>query len=455
MITTLLFSTLGFAADALKLSDLKKIFIQKKLDKYISEGQVVMKYLDKEFKRVANPTTLDGGFAVEYFDLEYKIYLRPTQPDPFVSLTELTADTNALLDLHKRYYSQIKRKVFLRNYFQTAFIGMVNTLEALRKVQVGVPRDGYSVLSNLILEQGRLITSTQKDFVTMTDFWWDYIWAHYMGSPVDLIELGNQKLRGVWLNEKRDTYKRTIEKFLAGYSMFGLRKGLSPAVYRDITNQIYLQLSKNAYEIYALRNDQPALAKARVFKYIYETKLGLTEDAERTKREIAKEGLKIRIKRLWNGPREALYSEQNSMAINGLKALRTFLYNFYFLIRYLIGFLLITFPFDAALIVAGLIILSVEGRVIFQDEFWPTTRRSRKKNVFLNVTHNSIKILNNFFARIINDIIFGFRMLFHYYTSDETNRNIRIGSSLLIFGMGLFFSSARTIVETFVSQLSL
>ncbi len=442
-------------ADVLKLSDLKKIFKDQKIEKYVVSGQSVIKFFDQEFKIVASPSVLDGGFSAEYFDLEYTAQLRPNQPEPFISLNDLTEDTNTLLKLHKKFYSQIKGKVFLRNYFQTAFIGLVHTIEAFKKVQVGLPRDGYTVLTGLILDQGRLITSTQKELVTMTDFWWDYLWGHFLNSPIDLVELGNQKLRGVWLNEKKDLYKKSIEKFLAGYSMLGLRRATAPVVYRDITNQIYVRLAKNAYEIYTLRDDQKALSKARVYKYKYETKSGLTEDAERTKREIAKEGLVDRFKKIYSSPLDYLNETEDSLIPKLLKALRALIYNIYYFIRYFIGFLLITFPFDAALIVAGLIILSVEGRAAFQNEFWPYVAFTNKKNKFLNLPNSVFRVLNNFFARIVNDLFFGFQMLFHYYTSDEANRNIRIGSSLLIFGLGLFFSSARTMVESFVAQLAL
>lgn len=447
---------LNFAsADALKLSDLRKIFVEKNLDKYVVSGQSVVKFFEQEFKKASAPTQLDGGYAAEYFELEYVAHLRPNQPEPYITLTELTLDTNSLLKLHRRYYSQIKGKVFLRNFFQTAFIGLVHTIEAFKKVQVGLPRDGFTVLTNLILDQGRLITSNQKEFVTMTDFWWDYMWAHFLNSPIDLIELGNQKLRGVWLNEKKDDYKKSIEKFLAGYSMLGLRKATGPVVYRDITNQIFVRLAKNAYEIYTLRDDQQALSKARVYKYKYETKSGLTEDAERTKREIAREGLGVRFKKIWTGPRESMNENDSSVFSKIIKVVRGFLFNVYSLLRYFVGFLLITFPFDAALIVAGLIILSVEGRAVFQNEFWPQFKFTKKKKKLYNLHNYLLRSINNFFARIVNDLFFGFHMLFYYYTSDETNRNIRIGSSLLIFGMGLFFSSARTMVDSFVAQLAL
>ncbi len=456
-ITLLLLLTSTYAsADILKISDLRKIFVEKKLDKYVTLGQTVIKFLETEFKKVTVPSELDGGFSAEYFDLEYQARLRPADSEPGISLTELTADTNSLLRLHRKYYSQIKGKVFLRNYFQTAFLGLVHTIEAFKKVQVGLPRDGYTVLSTLILEHGRLITSNQKELVTMVDFWWDYIWGHFLNSPVDLIELGNQKLRGVWLNEKKDDFKKRLEKFLAGYSMLGLRKATAPIVYRDVTNQIYVRLAKNAYEIYNLRADLQALSKARVYKYKYETKSGLTEDAERTKREIAREGLGVRFMKIWPSSSDSLSEDQNSsLATNFLRLTRTFLFNVYYFIRYLVGFLLITFPFDAALIVTGLIILSVEGRAVFHDEFWPKLKLTAKKNSVRKIINSSVNFVNNFLARIINDLVFGFRMLFHYYTSDETNRNIRIGSSLLIFGLGLFFSSARTLVESFVAQLAL
>lgn len=451
----LIFCSTGFTS-ALKLSDLKKVFAEKKLDKYITSGQSVMTFFDEEFKIVADPAVLDGGFAAEYFDLEYEAHLRPNLPEPYISLAELTADTNSLLKLHKKYYSQIKGKVILRNYFQTAFLGLIHTIQAIKKVQVGLPYDGFSVLTNLVLEQGRLITSSQKESVTMIDFWWDYIWARFQNFPIDLVELGNQKLRGVWLNEKNEDFKKSIEKFLAAYSMIGLRKATNPVVYRDITNQILVRLAKNAYEIYMLREDRQAATKARIFKFKYEIKSGLTEDAEKTKREIAREGLITRFKRIWSDPRDVFYSGDNSSILVKIPtALMRFLYDIYSLIRYFVGFLLITFPFDGAFIVVGLIILSFEGRVVFKNEYWPRYDFIPGPYKYLNMANLVLKKVHNFIARIINDICFGFHMLFHYYTNDNANRNVRIGSSLLMFGMGLFFSSARTMVESFVAQMSI
>jgi len=444
------------ATAAIKLSDLRKIFSESHVDKYVTSGQSVLGFFNDEFKTVADPNVLDGGFAAEYFDLDYEAHLRPTMPEPYISLAELTADTNSLLKLHKKYYSAIKGKVALRNYFQTAFIGLLHSVQSIKKVQVGLPYDGFTVLTNLILEQGRLITSSQKDSVTMVDFWWDYIWARFQNFPVDLVELGNQKLRGVWLNEKDETFKKGIEKFLAAYSMLGLRKSTNPVVYRDITNQILVRLAKNAYEIYLLREDNQAANKARIFKFKYEIKSGLSEDAERTKREIAKEGLITRFKKIWFEPRDAFYAIDNSSLLTRIpRAILRFLYNIYALIRYFIGFLLITFPFDGAFIVVGLIILSFEGRVVFQKDYWPALAIAPVRNRFLNGFLKALQKIHNVIARITNDIGFGFHMLFHYYTNDNANRNVRIGSSLLMFGMGLFFSSARTMVESFVAQMSL
>lgn len=440
----------------IKVSDLKKIFSEADVEKYVTSGQSVLGFFNSEFKTVSDPGVLDGGFAAEYFDLDYEAHLRPTMPEPYIPLSELTADTNTLLKLHKKYYSSIKGKVALRNYFQTAFIGLLHTVQSIKKVQVGLPNDGFTVLTNLILEQGRLITSSQKDTVTMVDFWWDYIWARFQNFPIDLIEVGNQKLRGVWLNEKDETFKRSIEKFLAAYSMVGLRKATNAVVYRDITNQILVRLAKNAYEIYSLREDQPALTKARIFKFKYEIKSGLTEDAEKTKREIAKEGLLLRFKKIWSDPRDSMMGFERSSWFSRLPTtLFRFVYNVYSLIRYFVGFLLITFPFDAAFIVVGLIILSFEGRVVFQKDYWPSYEFTKGNNKFLNGLRSVFRVTHNFVARLVNDLFFGFHMLFHYYTNDATNRNIRIGSSLLIFGMGLFFSSARTMVESFVAQMSI
>lgn len=453
-ISVLLFSQFLFA-QSLKVSDLRKAFVENSLDKYVKSGHSVIGFFEGVFQNVSTPSVLDSGFAAEYFDLEYQVNLRPHVPEPYITLTELTKDTNNLLKLHRKYYTRLKTQLFARNYFQTAFIGLLHSIESIKRVQVGLPQDGYNVLTNLILEHGRLITSDQRSIVTMTDFWWDYMWAYFTNYPIDVVELGNQKLRGVWLNEKKDNYKKQIEKFLASYSLLALRKATPPIIYRDITNQLFLRLSKNAYEIYGLREDEKALSKARISKYKYETKSGLTEEAERTKREIARDGLSTRFKRIFAEPMERL-SEKN---ISIFRQIGNFVFSFFYClyswIRYFVGFLLITFPFDAAFIVLGLVILSVEGRVQFERELWknslPPTKKKKNAVFYFNYLVYKMK---SFIARIVNDLAFGVQMLVHSYTSDTTTRNVRIGSSLLIFGLGLFFSSARTMVESFVAQMS-
>ncbi len=442
-------------AQTIKLADIKKTFSEKSLDKYIRSGQSVIDYFENEFDKVSNPLVLDGGFAADYFDLDYQANLRPNTPEPYLTLSELTTDTKNLLILHRKYFSKSKNNIFIRNYFQTSFIGLLHTIESIKKVQVGSPQDGYNVLTNLILEHGRLITSDQKSIVTMTDFWWDYMWAYFLNYPVDIVELGNQKLRGVWLNETKDLYKKRIEKFLASYSMLGLRKATNPIVYRDITNQLYVRLAKNAYEVYTLRGDAKALSKARIFKYKYETKSGLAEEAEKTKREIAREGLVTRFQKLFIDPYEQFSEKDGDFLNRVLSSVVNFLYSLYSLLRYFVGFLLITFPFDGAFIVAGLIILSIEGRVQFQKEFWTVTHLRNKKKGFLNFIRILIYKIKIFLARIVNDLSFSVQMLSHSYTNEATTKNVKIGSSLLIFGLGLFFSSARTMVESFVAQMSL
>lgn len=442
-------------SQTVKLSEVKALFVENSLDKYVVSGQSVMTFFETVFENVSNPSVLDGGFAAEYFDLEYQVNLRPNVPEPYIPLAQLTMDTNNLLKLHRKFYPKIKNKVFIRNYFQTAFIGLLHTIESIKKVQVGLPQDGYNVLTNLILEHGRLITSDQKSLVTMTDFWWDYMWAYFTAYPIDIVELGNQKLRGVWLNETRDLFKKRIEKFLASYSMLGLRKATPPIVYRDITNQLFVRLAKNAYEIYGLRDDAKALTKARIFKYKYETKIGLTEDAERTKREIALEGLGVRAKKIFTEPIDRLSESGVNIFKRILNSMFSFLFSLYSLIRYCVGFLLITFPFDAAFIVAGLIILSIEGRVQFEKEFWRVLKKPSPKKIGVSFFKIFFYSAKSFFARIINDLSFSLQMLLHSYTQDSATRNVRIGSSLLIFGLGLFFSSARTMVESFVVQMSL
>lgn len=454
-VSIFLFSQFLFAS-SLKVTELRKVFVEKSLDKYVKSGQSVIGFFDGVFQNVSTPSVLDAGFAAEYFDLEYQVNLRPHVPEPYISLTELTKDTNTLLKLHRKFYSRLKTQLFARNYFQTAFIGLLHTIESIKRVQVGLPQDGYNVLTNLILEQGRLITSDQKSIVTMTDFWWDYMWAYFTNYPIDVVELGNQKLRGVWLNEKKDLYKKQIEKFLASYSLLALRKSTPPIIYRDITNQLFLRLSKNAYEIYGLREDPKALSKARISKYKYETKGGLTEEAERTKREIAREGLGTRFTKVFTEPVERFNEKNVSLFRKTINSFYSFFYCLYSWIRYFIGFLLITFPFDAAFIVIGLIILSVEGRAQFIKEIWPAAPapEKRKRSIVFYLSISVFK-LKSFSARIVNDLTFGVQMLIYSYTSDTTTRNVRIGSSLLIFGLGLFFSSARTKVEAFVAQMSL
>lgn len=439
----------------LRLREIKTIFVEKHLDKYITSGQSVIQFFEETFNNVTVPTQLDGGFAAEYFDLEYQAHLRPNVPEPYLSLTEITQDTNSLLKLHRIYYSRIKSQVFLRNYFQLAFIGLVHTIESIKRVQVTQSKDGYNVLTNLIIEHGRLITSDQKTLVTMTDFWWDYIWAYFQEYPIDLVELGNQKLRGVWLSEKRDDYRKRIEKFLASYSMLGLRKATNPVVFRDITNQLNVRLAKNAYEIYGLRKDEKALSKARIFKYKFETRSGLTEDAERTRREIARAGLSTRFVKLFTEPIEIFSDQANSFVGKILSASSRFFYSFYSLIRYFVGFLLITFPFDGAFIIAGLIILSVEGRLQFKKEFLLPPKLSSTKTKPARTLKKISHRFFGFFIRVVNDLAFSLQMLVYSYTSDTINRHVRIGSSLLIFGMGLFFSSARSMVESFVAQLAI
>ncbi len=452
--TFLLCTSSGYSQN-LKLSDIKKIFAENKLEKYIVSGKSVITFYEEVFHKVSNPNNLDGGFAAEYFDLEYQVHLRPNVPEPYLTLSQLTIDTNNLLKLHRKYYSKIKNQVFLRNYFQIAFVGMVHTIESIKKVQVGLPQDGYNVLTNLILEHGRLITSDQKSLVTMTDFWWDFIWAYFQDYPIDLVELGNQKLRGVWLSEKKEDYRKRIEMFLASYSMLGLRKGTNPIVFRDITNQLNVRLAKNAYEIYGLRKDDKALAKARIFKYKYETRSGLTEDAERTKREIARSGVATRFTKLFYEPVDIITQGTGHFVNRVLSATSHFFFSLYSFIRYLVGFLLITFPFDGAFIIVGLIILSVEGREQFKKEFLAVPKVSVAKSKTQTRLKKFFSRTIGFMVRVVNDLAFSLRMLVYSYTSDTINRHVRIGSSLLIFGMGLFFSSARTMVEAFVAQMAI
>jgi len=454
MLLTFAMHSVGLG-QSLKLNDLKKTFAEKNLTKYVVSGQSVIKFFDQTFRQVSAPYTLDGGFAAEYFDLEYQAHLRPNIPEPYLSLADLTLDTNNLLKLHRRYYGKIKNQIFLRNYFQTAFIGLLHTIVSIKKVQVGLSLDGYTVLTNLILEHGRLITSDQKSLVSMTDFWWDYMWAYFQSYPIDLVELGNQKLRGVWINEKKEDYKKRIEKFLAAYSMLGLRKATPPIIYRDITNQLFVQLAKNAYDIYNLRHDPKALSKARIFKFKYETKSGLTEEAEKTKREIAKEGLVTRFKKLFTEPQIRFGQTDKTLIERFVSATSGFLYSLYALIRYFVGFLLITFPFDAAFIIVGLMILSIEGRIKFKTEFIRFRPMPKSVKSWQRALKWPVYKFNSFFTRVLNDLAFSVQMLVHSYTNDSTTRNVRIGSSLLIFGMGLFFSSARTMVESFVAQMSL
>ncbi len=451
----LLISCFSASAQTVKLSDVKKKFTELNLQKYVVSGQSVIKFFDETFKKVSSPETFDGGFAAEYFDLEYQAHLRPNIPEPYLTLNELTTDTNNLLKLHRKYYSRIRNKVFVRNYFQTAFIGLLHTIYSIKKVQVGLSLDSYNVLGNLVLEQGRLISSDQKSFATMTDFWWDYAWSYFQAYPIDLVEIGNQKLRGVWLSEKKEDYKKRIEKFLASYSMLALRKATPPLIYRDVSNQLFVQLSKNAYDIYNLRHDPKALSKARLFKYKYETKSGLTEEAEKTKREIAKEGLVSRFKKMWTEPTSRFFESNTSFFSKILNSITSFIYNLYSLMRYFVGFLLITFPFDAAFILVGLIILSVEGRLQFHQEFIQSSTSLPNYTSFKKAFTTSVRQILSVFIRIINDLVFSVQMLYHVYTSDAVTRNVRIGSSLFIFGLGLFFSSARTMVESFVAQMSL
>ena len=73
-------------SQTLKLSEVKTLFAEKNLEKYVVSGQSVMGFFEGVFENVSNPSTLDAGFAAEYFDLEYQVNLRPNVAEPYITL---------------------------------------------------------------------------------------------------------------------------------------------------------------------------------------------------------------------------------------------------------------------------------------------------------------------------------------------------------------------------------
>ena len=125
-------------------------------------------------------------------------------------------------------------------------------------------------------------------------------------------------------------------------------------------------------------------------------------------------------------------------------------------ITYGIGFLFIATPIELILILTALVILSKQGQTFYRERIHGIPALARYHRIY---RRDGWRRVPSFAKSIVQSLAqegkLAWRMFVASYTSAAVPFYSKVATSLLLFGVGLYFNSARNLVETVVNQVTM
>lgn len=428
------------------------------LGRYERAGFSITSFLRAQFAKQSNRG--DVANFVERLDQAYSDHVQPgdleiVSVDPLKNRSSVFIEdvNHALLLRQRRADFRTDPKVRLR--IQNILIGALHVIDARIRNEMDASVDELLRIRRYLLAQGTFISKGKVGQLNVNDLWWDLLWIRGHGYPLDLVDLHLQKV-AVISQEASAQWRERLRQYSISLVLYALRRNTPPTLGREKPQAISLRLTSRAMEL-TQPTEVALLKEIKLFHYKFLQQNGLTYEAGQLKKEIAMDLFLNKGRQLLALPAERWGRTDLSLPARLGGVLGGLFRGLIVFLTYGAGLIFVATPIELILILTAIVILSRQGAIHFNID-----SRSLKSLLKQHRLHarRGWKRLPAFAADFVGLIRAELRMAWRMFVASYTAATpvpfySKVAVSLLIFGIGLYFNSARLLIEAVVNQMTM
>lgn len=437
---------------------LNRVLTQDTTGRYEPAGANVSKAIAADFSRLAKKANTED-FA-EKIDSAYSEKIRPGRLEK-ISLASLKDRTGVFaeevrhaVELRRGMNAAYRQDPALRLRMENVLVGALHVIDTELRSELNVDTDELWKLRRYLLSQGTFISNDASSKLTMNDLWWDWMWVRGYSYPADLVELHLQKVERIakGLGPKK---RAELNKYVVSMTIFALKKATPVVLDREKIAAVDLRLVQHALEKVGT-TDTAAEKILKLHLYRLLQLNGETYEASQLKKEIAMDLFLSKGKTIILSPAEPWKRQDLSFFSKVSTSIERLFRGVFSAITYGIGFIFIATPIELILILTALTILSKQGQSFYSERIHGIPALARLHRIY---RRDGWRRLPTFLRSIAQNLVhegkLAWRMFVASYTSASVPFYSKVATSLLIFGVGLYFNSARNLVEAVVNQVTM
>lgn len=306
---------------------------------------------------------------------------------------DLTKSVSLYLTELKDNYSRLSQNDDVRNQLQLTGYGLSLAIKKANDLNLNINSDQFSKLYDLLLSQSTPLFYSSENTLNMKDIFWKSFFLSQLNYPIDLVSEHFAHLDEVLMHFPPDIlfemYKSQLAKYALTHSV-----SIKKITLEDL-NKVFAYAQTQAYS---------SEEYAQMQKSYYKNLLIVGDSATlRTyKKKLASNILNLEGKNLFNN------------------------FNYGNIVKYiqiLIGYIFVAWPLEWILILTALFIFFVQSKTVLVDE--EQKKENLVKKLWIMFTRSYLGANVPFFSKL--------------------------AASFVLFGIGLYFNSARSFLESLLN----
>ncbi len=368
------------------------VVLQPKLDSqfYVKTAKSVIKEFQKDtFKKT------DTDLDLIFLNIEKKIIYQNIKDHQLVYF-DFHNLTNAVVDFSLQIKNNLKLSIEpkQRAVLQMEFFGLSQAIKKANQMNLTIQSDQFDKLHDILVSQATTLFYASYKDRRKSDLFWCAYFLHELNYPMDLTAKHLSAL------EKSISKLNEPEKFkLYGSKLAKLSLSFGEQLAKPSQDQVDTLYRWVMFADLSVADKQ--LAQRSYLKQIQLT--GDSEKIKDFKKEMAT---------------SLLYQESHNLLKHPLSIFKY--------IQFLIGYIFVAWPLEFILILVSLLILAIQSGTVLTKEEKKRAHRWDKK-LWMMFTKSYLGANVPFFSKL--------------------------AASLILFGVGLYFNSAKNFVESMISSM--
>lgn len=454
---TLILISLLALLPSLARADVNKDIKSLNLREYEKAGEQVSAFLRKTLVKMSD--TVPDTSLTEKFEHAYLEKLRPGTLERLslkqrpLGAESFIADVHRVLELRQRNQLAFRTDYKVRRRIQNVFVGALHALDIEIRTELDSSIDDLMRVRRFLLSQGTFVANSGR--LTTDDIWWDWLWLRGHGYASDLTELHLQKMN-VISRQVGAAWKERLRHHGLSTALYALRRNTQPVLVEEKASVVSLRLTNLALDLAGASAPTPVIKELKLYLYRGLQANGQTYEASQVKKEIAMDLFLAKGWQIVKSPAEPWSRKDLGFFSKFIASLGQLFRSVATFITYGAGFLFVATPIELILVILAVTTLALQAHRYFDVQ--KRGLRSLWRDHRL-LSENGWRRIPSFLMdgqKIVRDeLALAWRMFVASYTMTGVPFFSKLAASLLLFGIGLYFNSARSLVEAVVAQMTM